>query len=61
MAQVQLQRWGQGNCVEVAPNFPAVVPARDSKTPHGVATVFPVADWTAFVIALKAGTLHASR
>lgn len=48
---------GQGNCVEVADNFPTAAPVRDSKTPHGPALLFPVADWAAFVAALKAGTL----
>jgi Domain of unknown function (DUF397) len=49
---------GQGNCVEVASNFSAAVPVRDSKTPHGAALVVPVASWTAFVAALKTGTFN---
>ncbi|MGW6508382.1 DUF397 domain-containing protein [Streptomyces niveus] len=45
-----------GDCLEVADGHP-VVPVRDSKSPHGPALVFSAADWSSFVIALKAGTL----
>ncbi|MGP2436077.1 DUF397 domain-containing protein [Streptomyces sp. JW3] len=40
---------GQGNCVEVADNFPALVPVRDSKRPGGATLVFSVSAWAAFV------------
>ncbi len=36
---------GDGNC--------AVVPVRDSKTPHGPVLRFPATAWTAFLSALK--------
>lgn len=44
---------GQNNCVEVADGLPAVVPVRDSKTPHGPVLSFPVTTWTAFLSTLK--------
>nr|WP_239074320.1 DUF397 domain-containing protein [Streptomyces sp. SID10853] len=41
---------GANNCVEVAPDFPGVIPVRDSKTaPIGPALVFPATAWAAFV------------
>ena len=46
-----------GECVEVSDGFADVVPLRDSKAPQGPALVFPAADWTAFVTAVKAGGL----
>ena len=36
-------------CIEVAYDFPGVVPVRDSKTPHGPVLVIGAASWTAFV------------
>ncbi|MGW7364058.1 DUF397 domain-containing protein [Streptomyces sp. NPDC054841] len=44
---------GADNCVEVADGIPAVVPVRDSKTPHGPALLFPAPAWTAFLATLK--------
>ncbi|MFJ6136869.1 DUF397 domain-containing protein [Kitasatospora sp. NPDC092286] len=44
-----------GNCVEVAPHFPGVVPVRDSKDPEGPALVFPAAAFAAFVAGVKSG------
>ncbi|MFJ3218882.1 DUF397 domain-containing protein [Kitasatospora sp. NPDC086801] len=44
-----------GNCVEVAPGFPGVVPVRDSKDPEGPAFVFPIDTWRSFVAATAAG------
>ncbi|WP_432095440.1 DUF397 domain-containing protein [Streptomyces sp. bgisy100] len=44
-----------GECVEVAPGLPGIVPVRDSKDPQGPALVFPAEAWTAFVTAVKAG------
>ncbi|WP_371791817.1 DUF397 domain-containing protein [Streptomyces sp. NBC_01471] len=41
---------GDTNCVEVAHDYPGLVPVRDSKTaPTGPALVFPDTAWTAFV------------
>ncbi|MGW7641919.1 DUF397 domain-containing protein [Streptomyces decoyicus] len=42
-----------GSCVEVADDFPGLVPVRDSKGPHGPALLIPAAAWTAFVASLK--------
>ncbi|MET9617142.1 DUF397 domain-containing protein [Kitasatospora indigofera] len=44
-----------GTCVEVAPNFPGIVPVRDSKDPQGPALVFPAASWAAFAQAVADG------
>lgn len=44
---------GDGNCVEVADGLPAVVPVRDSKSPHGPVLRFPATAWTAFLATLK--------
>ncbi|MFF5715959.1 DUF397 domain-containing protein [Streptomyces buecherae] len=48
-----------GNCVEVAPGFPGVVPVRDSKDPDGPALAFDAAAWAAFVAGVKAGDFGA--
>ncbi|MFG2528835.1 DUF397 domain-containing protein [Streptomyces sp. NPDC048516] len=42
-----------GSCVEVADEFPGLVPVRDSKDPHGPALLVPAAAWTEFVDSLK--------
>ncbi|MGV9270836.1 DUF397 domain-containing protein [Kitasatospora sp. NPDC003701] len=44
-----------GNCVEVAPGFPGLMPVRDSKDPEGPALVFPSAAWRSFVAGVRAG------
>ncbi|MER7765831.1 DUF397 domain-containing protein [Kitasatospora sp. NPDC096140] len=44
-----------GTCVEVAPDFPGLVPVRDSKDPQGPALVFPTAAWASFVAAVRGG------
>ncbi|MER7702210.1 DUF397 domain-containing protein [Kitasatospora sp. NPDC097605] len=44
-----------GNCIEVAPGFPAIVPVRDSKDSTGPALVFPTSAWRSFVTAVQAG------
>ncbi|MDJ0344320.1 DUF397 domain-containing protein [Streptomyces sp. H10-C2] len=44
-----------GNCIEVAPGFPGVVPVRDSKDPHGPALVFDAAAFASFVAGVRAG------
>ncbi|GAB2703920.1 DUF397 domain-containing protein [Kitasatospora kifunensis] len=48
-----------GACIEVAPNFPGVVPVRDSKDPEGGALVVPAASWSAFVAGVQAGDFGA--
>ncbi|WFE19205.1 DUF397 domain-containing protein [Solwaraspora sp. WMMD937] len=49
----------QGDCVEVADGLAGVIGVRDSKDPTGpVLTVSP-ANWSAFVAAIKTGTLTA--
>ncbi|MGW0144703.1 DUF397 domain-containing protein [Streptomyces sp. NPDC003333] len=44
---------GGGDCLEVTHDFPAVVPVRDSKTPHGPTLVFSGTVWAAFVQAVR--------
>ncbi|MFF4815630.1 DUF397 domain-containing protein [Kitasatospora sp. NPDC001309] len=44
-----------GQCVEVAPGFPDVMPVRDSKDPNGPTLVFPAAAWHSFVTAVRTG------
>ncbi|WJY38818.1 DUF397 domain-containing protein [Streptomyces sp. P9-2B-2] len=46
-----------GNCIEVADGFPALVPVRDSKDPHGPALLFEAPAWASFVTAVKHGAL----
>jgi hypothetical protein len=41
-----------GDCVEIAPGFPAVVPVRDSKAPEGPVLVVTRSAWSAFTAAL---------
>ncbi len=48
-----------GDCVEVAPGFPGVVPVRDSKDPDGPALAFDAVAWAAFVAGVKAGDFGA--
>lgn len=42
-----------GNCVEIAPGFPTVVPVRDSKTSEGPVLLVTHAAWSAFTSALR--------
>ncbi len=49
-----------GTCVEVAPDFPGVVPVRDSKDPEGPALVFSSGAFAAFVGAVRSGGITAS-
>lgn len=44
-----------GECVEVADDFPAAVPVRDSKKPAGPALVFEAGAWSSFVTAVRSG------
>ncbi|MFC5666625.1 DUF397 domain-containing protein [Kitasatospora misakiensis] len=48
-----------GECVEIAPDFPGVVPVRDSKDPSGPVLVFPADAWHAFVAGVQAGEFGA--
>ncbi|MEU3569254.1 DUF397 domain-containing protein [Kitasatospora sp. NPDC036755] len=41
-----------GNCIEVAPGFPDVMPVRDSKDPHGPALIFAAEAWKSFISAV---------
>ncbi|GAB2707419.1 DUF397 domain-containing protein [Kitasatospora kifunensis] len=51
---------GGGNCVEVAPSLPHVVPVRDSKDPSGPALLLSPTAFATFVAAVKHGDLGAS-
>jgi len=42
-----------GNCVEIAPAFPAVVPVRDSKVSEGPVLMLTRSAWSAFTAALR--------
>lgn len=42
-----------GDCIEIADNYPGVVPVRDSKVPDGPALVFGTSAWSAFIGDLK--------
>ena len=42
-----------GHCVEVAHNFPGLVPVRDSKAPHHPALILTTSAWTPFIASLK--------
>jgi hypothetical protein len=48
-----------GECVEVSDDLAAVVPVRDSKSPHGPVITFAADGWTSFVSAVKRGELGA--
>ncbi|MFF9685367.1 DUF397 domain-containing protein [Streptomyces sp. NPDC014623] len=48
----------QGECLEVARGYDAV-PVRDSKAAHGPAVIASAASWSAFVSAVRNGTLGA--
>ncbi|MEV6653814.1 DUF397 domain-containing protein [Streptomyces sp. NPDC051219] len=42
-----------GECIEVAYDFPGVVPVRDSKNPHGPALVVSAKAWASFIAGIK--------
>jgi hypothetical protein len=46
-----------GNCVEVADNLPGIVGLRDSKDPTGPVLTFEPSRWSAFVTAVRTGSL----
>ncbi|MER7765728.1 DUF397 domain-containing protein [Kitasatospora sp. NPDC096140] len=48
-----------GTCVEVADDYPGVMPVRDSKDPSGPALVFSSAAWRSFVTAVRSGEFDA--
>lgn len=48
-----------GACVEVSDDFAALIPVRDSKSPHSPALTFAAHGWASFVAAVKAGDLRA--
>lgn len=50
---------GDGACVEVSDRYPAAVPVRDSKDPHGPAILIPTHHWSTFITAIKQGQLPA--
>jgi hypothetical protein len=47
-----------GACVEIADGFGALVPVRDSKTPHGPVLLFPANRWADFVGAVGGGGMR---
>lgn len=49
-----------GQCIEMALGISGLVPVRDSKNPDGPTLVFPAADWSTFVAALKRADFPAS-
>ncbi len=40
---------GANDCLEVADDYPGIVPVRDSKTPAARPLLFSAASWSAFV------------
>ncbi|MFE6056767.1 DUF397 domain-containing protein [Kitasatospora sp. NPDC056446] len=44
-----------GDCIEVAPGVPGLVPVRDSKNPEGPTLAFPAEAWGSFVTAARSG------
>ncbi|MGC5343560.1 DUF397 domain-containing protein [Streptomyces sp. DT171] len=40
---------GLNNCLEIADNFPGLVPVRDSKAPTGPALVIHADAWNSFI------------
>ncbi|MER0480797.1 DUF397 domain-containing protein [Streptomyces sp. Edi2] len=46
-----------GECLEVADDFPGLVPVRDSKVPEGPALIVRAVAWRRFVTAVKADSL----
>ena len=47
----------RGSCLEVLDGHPTGVPVRDSKVPGGPTLLFPAAGWSAFVTAVRDGSL----
>ncbi|MBP5869116.1 DUF397 domain-containing protein [Streptomyces sp. LBUM 1486] len=42
-----------GNCIEVAPDIPGLVPVRDSKNPDGPVLVINRSAWLSFIDAVR--------
>ncbi|MFH8758094.1 DUF397 domain-containing protein [Streptomyces atroolivaceus] len=48
-----------GACIEIADDFAAVVPVRDSKNPQGPVLTFSADRWASFVSAVRDGVVDA--
>ena len=48
---------GGDNCLEVAEDFPGVMPVRDSKAPDRAPLCFQASKWAEFVAAVKLGAV----
>jgi Domain of unknown function (DUF397) len=46
-----------GQCIEIATNLPGVVAVRDSKNPDGAKLLLSPAQWQAFLLGMKVGTI----
>ncbi|MYT35552.1 DUF397 domain-containing protein [Streptomyces sp. SID8356] len=46
-----------GSCLEVQDHHPATVPVRDSKNPDGPTLLIAAPGWSAFVTAVRDGSL----
>ncbi|WP_254802548.1 Scr1 family TA system antitoxin-like transcriptional regulator [Kitasatospora sp. SUK 42] len=46
---------GGGNCIEVAPGLPGILPVRDSKDPEGPHLAFGSDAWQSFITGVKSG------
>ncbi|MFE4977990.1 DUF397 domain-containing protein [Kitasatospora sp. NPDC056651] len=44
-----------GDCLEVAPGFPGLMPVRDSKDPYGPVLAFSSEAWASFLAAVRSG------
>nr|WP_078935287.1 DUF397 domain-containing protein [Streptomyces europaeiscabiei] len=42
-----------GDCIQIAPGFPGLVPVRDSKNPHGPVLVINRSAWLSFIGAVR--------
>ncbi|MFD8786984.1 Scr1 family TA system antitoxin-like transcriptional regulator [Kitasatospora sp. NPDC059599] len=51
---------GGGQCIEVAPGIPGVLPVRDSKDPDGPQLAFGPEAWRSFIVGVKAGEFGTS-
>ena len=45
-----------GDCIEVAPGFPGLVPVRDSKNPQGPVLVINRSAWLSFIGAVRSSS-----
>ncbi|MFI6154445.1 Scr1 family TA system antitoxin-like transcriptional regulator [Kitasatospora sp. NPDC051170] len=50
---------GGGQCIEVAPGLPGILPVRDSKDPDGPQLAFGEAAWKSFIASVKSGDFGA--